>query len=144
MAERWRGLSERDRRVLGVSGVFVLGVFLIKGVWLPTQQRLETAERNYHQNLLLAGRMKRASPEPLSRITQPLSRHVSDSAGAAGLDLSALDNDNQQLRVTLKGDAKAVLDWLIRLERDGARVQSLTLEKHGTLLVAKAAWAVES
>ncbi|WP_341960450.1 type II secretion system protein GspM [Pseudomonas sp. RC10] len=142
--EHWRRLNRRDRHMLVLLGVFVLGVSLIKGVWLPTQQRLEAAERVYRQNLSLAERLKHASSGRPVRIAQSLSRHVSESAAKAGLDLSQLDNDSQGLSVTLEGDAKALLNWLIRLEQDGARMQSLTLEKREALLLARVAWAAES
>ncbi|MNG35385.1 hypothetical protein D3C84_1221070 [compost metagenome] len=48
-----------------------------------------------------------------------------------------MDTDNDLLRLTLSGDAKALLQWLDRTERDGVALQSLTLEKRDTVLEAR-------
>ncbi|MNN88875.1 hypothetical protein D3C81_2066130 [compost metagenome] len=51
--------------------------------------------------------------------------------------MQQMDGDNDQLRLTLSGDAMALLPWLDRLERDGTALQSLTLETRDGLLEAR-------
>jgi general secretion pathway protein M len=55
----------------------------------------------------------------------------------AGLELHQMDTDNDLLRLTLSGDAKALLSWLDQIEREGVALQSLTLEKREARLHAQ-------
>lgn len=136
---RWRRLSVREQWALRVLGVFVLGVVAFNLIWQPVQQRLAIAERQYQHQLALAAQLQRARPyssvpEPTD---QPLSLRLSESAATAGLELHQMDTDNDLLRVTLSGDAKALLSWLDQIEREGVALQSLTLEKRDTALHAQ-------
>ncbi|MEJ5060376.1 MULTISPECIES: type II secretion system protein GspM [unclassified Pseudomonas] len=136
---RWQQLSLREQRlILGLS-VFVLSVVAFSLVWQPTQQRLATAERQYQQQLALAAQLQQARPRNLvpESVDQPLSLRISESASAAGLELHQMDSDNEVLRLTLSGDAMAMLPWLDRIERDGVALQSLTLEKRDAVLEAR-------
>jgi general secretion pathway protein M len=138
LPQRWQRLSLRERRLLLMLGVFVFGVAAFSLVWQPTQQRLATAERQYHQQLALAAQLQLARPRSTRElVTQPLSLHVSESATEAGLELHQVNTDGDQLRLSLSGDAKALLAWLDRIERNGTVLQSLTLEKRNTVLEAR-------
>ena len=66
-----------------------------------------------------------------------MSLRISESVAAAGLEMHQMDAENDLLRLTLSGDAKVLLQWLDRAERDGALVQSLTLEKRDARLEAR-------
>jgi general secretion pathway protein M len=136
---RFQSLSVREQRLLLALGVFMLGVVAFTLIWQPTQQRLAIAERQYQQQLALAAQLQQAQPR--SQIPdfadQPLSLRISESVAAAGLELHQMDSDNDQLRLTLSGDAMALLPWLDRLERDGSALQSLTLETRDGLLEAR-------
>lgn len=139
MRQRWRRLSAREQRLLSSLSVFVLGVAAFSLIWRPTQQRLATAEREYLQQRALAMQLQQAQPhsgasEPTD---QPLSLRISESAATANLELHQMDSDNELLRLTLSGDAKALLSWLDRMERDGVTLQSLTLQKRDTVLEAR-------
>lgn len=138
LLQRWQRLSLREQRLLLVLVAFVFGVAAFSLVWQPTQQRLATAERQYHQQLALAAQLQLARPrrshEP---VTQPLSLHVSESATEAGLELHQVNTDGEQLRLSLSGDAKVLLAWLDRIERHGTVLQSLTLEKRNAVLEAR-------
>lgn len=138
LLQRWQRLSLRERRLLQISGAFVFGVAAFSLVWQPTQQRLAAAERQYHQQLALATQLQVARPRSTREpVTQPLSLHVSESATEAGLELHQVNTDGDQLRLSLRGDAKALLAWLDRIERNGTVLQSLTLEKRNAVLEAR-------
>lgn len=140
LLQRWQRLSLRERRLLLVLGAFALGVAAFSLVWQPTQQRLATAERQYHQQLALALATQLQLARPRSTrepVAQPLSLHVSESATEAGLELHQVNTDGDQLRLSLSGDAKALLAWLDRIERNGTVLQSLTLEKRNAVLEAR-------
>jgi general secretion pathway protein M len=143
MAERWRQLGARERAMLALLGAFLLVATLIKGVWQPTQQRLERAERTYHQHLALAFDMQKARPIRQSQSSQPWSSHLSESVAAAGLELLQLDKDPRSLRAAISGDGRVLLDWLIKTERDGARMQSMVLERQDDQLRASVVWMLD-
>ncbi|WCM51795.1 type II secretion system protein M [Pseudomonas sp. WJP1] len=138
LLQRWQRLSLRERRLLLMLGAFVFGMAAFSLVWQPTQQRLATAERQYQQQLALAAQLQMARPSSTRKaVTQPLSLHVSESATEAGLELHQVNTDGDQLRLSVSGDAKALLAWLDRLERNGTALQSLTLEKRNAVLEAR-------
>lgn len=144
LTQRWQGLGLRERRMLVGLGIFLLVVSLFSGVWQPVQQRLEKAERLYQQRLLLAVEVQRAQPASLrSTPSQPLSSRLSETVTAAGLELQQLDQDGQSLRVTLSGNALALLQWLDQTEQSGAVLQSLSLEKRDQHLGAQVAWRAD-
>jgi general secretion pathway protein M len=138
VTEIWNRQSPRDRQLLSGLGVFLLAVLAFSVVWQPAQQRLLVAERLYQQRLALAMEVQRAQP-PVGRAatTQPLSTQVSESAVAAGLELQQFDVEGNMFRLTVSGDALALLAWLDQTEQGGAALQSLTLEKRGKLLEAR-------
>jgi general secretion pathway protein M len=136
---RWQRLSAREQWALRVLGVFVLSVAAFNLIWQPVQQRLAIAERQYQHQLALAALLQRARPhssvpEPTD---QPLSLRLNESAATAGLELHQMDTDADLLRLTLSGDAKALLSWLDQIEREGVALLSLTLEKRDTVLHAQ-------
>lgn len=141
-AGRGQQFGPRDRRMLIVLAMFLLSAGLISGVWQPTQQRLERAERSYQQRLSLASEMRRAKPTRRSSVGQPWVNRISDSATAAGLELLELNRDSVSLRVVVSGDAGALLSWLIQGEREGAHMQTLTLDRQENQLHARVAWGV--
>ncbi|WP_454862833.1 type II secretion system protein GspM [Pseudomonas hormoni] len=135
----WQRLSNREQRLLLAVGVFLLVVAVFILIWQPTRQRLEAVERGHQQQRALAAQLQRAQPRSTVAVVadQPLSLRISESATAAGLELHQMDADNDLLRLTLSGDAKTLLQWLDRAERDGAVVQSLVLEKRDAVLEAR-------
>jgi general secretion pathway protein M len=138
LQQRWQRLSLRERRLLLTMSGFVFAVAAFSLVWQPTQQRLATAERQYHQQLALAAQLQLARPRRTHEpVTQPLSLHVSESATEAGLELHQVNTDGEQLRLSLSGDAKVLLAWLDRIERHGTVLKSLTLEKRNAVLEAR-------
>lgn len=133
--ERWRQLPRRDRQLCGVLAVFLSMVFGFYGLWQPAQQRLAAAQTLYAQRVAQAGEVQRALPTRAIRVyTQPLSSRLSESAASAGLQVQQFDVDTQRLRISLSGNAMAVLAWLNRIEQKGAEFESLSLEKSAQVL----------
>ena len=138
LTARWQRLTLRERRMVSILGLFVFGVAAFFLIWQPTQQRLATAERQYRQQLALAAQLQQAQPNTLQPTDQPLSLRISESLATTGLELHQMDTDNDLLRLTLSGEAKALLSWLDQLEREGVTLQSLTLEKREAVLHTQA------
>ena len=139
MKAAWQRLSLREQRLLLAMGAFLLAVVAFSLIWQPTRQRLETMERQHQQQLAVSAQLQRAQPRSPPPVVshQSLSLRVSESATAAGLEIHQMDTDNDVLRLTLSGDAQALLQWLDRTERDGVALQSLTLEKRDAVLEAR-------
>ncbi|VVN78921.1 type II secretion system protein GspM [Pseudomonas fluorescens] len=139
MKAAWQRLSTREQRLVSAMGVFILAALAVTLIWQPARQRLETVERQYQQQLTLAAQLQQTQPRGNIPVAadQPLSLRASESVAAAGLELHQMDTDNDLLRLTLSGDAKALLQWLDRTERDGVALQSLTLEKRDAVLEAR-------
>ena len=139
MKAAWQRLSLREQRLLLAMGVFLLAVVAFSLIWQPTRQRLETMERQHQQQLAVSAQLQRVQPRSTPPVVphQSLSLRVSESATAAGLEIHQMDTDNDVLRLTLSGDAQALLQLLDRTERDGVALQSLTLEKRDAVLEAR-------
>ncbi|WP_419737067.1 type II secretion system protein GspM [Pseudomonas sp. COR18] len=144
LIERWQRLARRERQWLAWLGIFLLAVLLFSGFWQPAQQRLDKAQRLYQQRLALLAEVQNARPAA-ARLdsTQPLSARLGETARAAGLELQQLDQDGQSLRLTISGEAQALLGWLERIEQGGARLQNLSLEPRDQLLEARVVWSAD-
>ncbi|NUT73809.1 type II secretion system protein M [Pseudomonas sp. C1C7] len=138
---KWQGLSLREQRMVLILSLFVLSVAAFGLIWQPTQQRLAVAERQHRQQMALAAQLQQALPRTHAPgpVDQPLSLRISESVAATGLELHQMDTDNDLLRLTLSGEARALLSWLDGLERDGVTLQSLMLEKREAVLHAQVA-----
>ena len=140
MKHAWQRLSVREQRLLLGLGAFLLAVMAFSLIWHPTRQRLEAVERQYQQQRGLAAQLQHALPRSQAPASahQPLSLRISESAAKAGLEIRQMDSDDDVLRLTLSGNAQALMQWLDNLERDGVALQSLTLEARDTELEARA------
>lgn len=135
LRERWLQLPLRDRQLCGVLAVFLLIVVSVYGLWLPARQRLETAEALYLKRLAQAGEVQQARPALAVKVfDQPLSTRLSESAARLGLSVQQFEVDGVVIRISLIGDASTVLNWLHRIELDGAQFESLSLEKQDSSL----------
>ena len=134
----WKVLSSRERWLLKGMALSLLGGLFYLLLWQPAQQRLADAERHYQQQLALARRVQLAQPQPAALLTtQPVPARLSERAAAAGLDLQQMDVDSDQVRLTISGEAQALLNWLAELEREGTSLQALSLEKRDQQLEAR-------
>lgn len=133
----WRRMAARDRHALGALALVLAAALALLGLWQPAQQRLAAAERLYQQRLGLAAEINRAHPAAQANDPRPLSVSLSERALADGLDLQQLEVQDDLLRLTVNGDARALLAWLHRTEQDGATLQSLILDARGERLEAQ-------
>lgn len=132
----WSRLGPRDRRMLVLLAAVLLAVLLWQGLWQPAQVRLAGAERQFQQHWELAREISTASPQS-SRASAPVGpAQVSETVAAAGLELEQLNVDASLVRLTLRGDPLALLTWLEDMERRGAILQNLVLEKRAAQLEA--------
>lgn len=132
----WSRLGPRDRRMLVLLAAVLLAVLLWQGLWQPAQVRLAVAERQFQQHWELAREISTASPQS-SRASAPVGpAQVSETVAAAGLELEQLNVDASLVRLTLRGDPLALLTWLEGMERRGAILQNLVLEKRAAQLEA--------
>ena len=138
LKQGWGQRSRREQQLLlGMAGLVLL-VMGYLSIWQPTRQRLEIAERHYRQQSELSIRIQRAEPAQAAIIAEgPLSVRVNDSATAAGLEIGQMEVDGDSLRLAVSGEANRLLLWLDQQEREGATLQSLTLEVEKSVLVAR-------
>ena len=135
LRERWSQLPSRDRQLCRVLAVFLLVVFSIYGLWLPAQQRLDAARGLYFKQMALAAEIQQARPGSVTRVSdQPLASRLSESAISSGLTVEQFELDAGVVRITLNGDAAALLGWLNRIELEGSGFESLSLEKRDSSL----------
>ena len=138
LRERWSQLPSRDRQLCRVHAVFLLVVFSIYGLWLPAQQRLDAARGLYFKQMALAAEIQQARPGSVTRVSdQPLASRLSESAISSGLTVEQFELDAGVVRITLNGDAAALLGWLNRIELEGSGFESLSLEKRDSSLQAR-------
>lgn len=136
--DRWCQLPLRDRQLCAALVVFLLGVFGFYGLWQPAEQRLQAAQALYLKRLAQAAEVQQARPvRALKTFDQPLTTRLSESAASAGLDVQQFEVQAEVIRLTLSGEAIAVLNWLNGVEQDGASFQSLVLEKREPNLEAR-------
>lgn len=138
LRDYWRQLPGRDRQLLGMLGVFLLAVLAFYGFWQPASQRWDTAQALYSRAVLQAAQVQLARPTLAAKGgEQPLATRLSESAASAGLNVQQFEMDARVLRITLSGDAVAVLGWLERIEQEDARFESVRLEKRDLSLQAQ-------
>ena len=137
--QHWRRLSRREQGLLLGLALFIGAVLAYSLIGQPTRQRLHTAERQYQQQRVLAAQLAGAQPARAESAAdgRPLSLRISERASAAGLHVEQMEVDDEGLELTLAGEARAVLQWLAQVEREGATLHGLTLEKREDLLQAR-------
>lgn len=138
LKQAWGRTSRREQGLLlGLAGL-VLVALAYTAIWQPTRQRLEVAERQHRQQAELMARIQRAEPtREATAATRPLSVRVNEDATAAGLDIAEMEVDGDSLRLAVSGEANSLLRWLDQQEREGAVLQSLTLEAENGVLGAR-------
>ena len=138
LIQAWGRRSRREQQLLlGLVGLLLV-VVVYTTIWQPVRQRLDVAERQYRQQAELHARIQRAEPaRDLTTATRPLSVRVNDSAAATGLEIAEMEVDGDSLRLAVSGDANQLLQWLDQQEREGATLQSLTLEARNSVLEAR-------
>ncbi|KKA05238.1 type II secretory protein PulM [Pseudomonas ogarae] len=138
LKQAWGRTSRREQGLLlGLAGL-VLVALAYTSIWQPTRQRLEVAERQHRQHAELMARIQRAEPtRDATAAARPLSVRVNEGATAAELEIAEMEVDGDSLRLVVSGEANSLLRWLDQQEREGAVLQSLTLEAENGVLGAR-------
>lgn len=145
-AGRWYAeQSRRDQRVLALLGLFLAGVGLWVGLWLPVQDRLAVAERRHsaaledrrwvveHRDEARAA-AARSGRGGQTRSGQALLSTVADSARRSGLTLNRFQPEGSDALSVFLDEAPfgELVVWLERLEREqGIRVRQASVDASG-------------
>lgn len=148
MVAWWNGRTARERWMLGVLAVLVLGVALWAGVLKPVRAWGERAADEHARALETKASVDRALAEiatlksrPVPRAAQPLDALIGDTAAAAGLSIARLEPDPAGgVHVAIEdGQAGAVFPWIAKLQTEqGVAARSLTVLKEDGGLVVEA------
>lgn len=128
-------LRKMPGRRLSVLGLLLLAVLIGLGVRTAGLERLALAERAYAQQVSLAqaiGSVQANAVAPSA--TQFSTAWLNSSAIAAGLSVQGLDFNLEHIQFSARGDGPAVVQWLHRLEQEGGKIVSLSLERIGQAL----------
>lgn len=135
--QAWQALAPRDRALLKGLGVFLLAVVFFQALWQPARHRMASAEAHYQQQRLVAEQVQSARQQGAPVPRRPSVATLNTRAEAAGLEVEQVEVEGERLRLTLHGQASALLQWLAQLEREAGAFNGLTLEKRGTRLEAR-------
>lgn len=129
---RWLALEPREQRVVGIGGAFLLLLFLVFGLWLPSHRAAANAEKQYDRNrTLLLELQSRTAPSSGATAGGSLLGLASASAGSSNLVLSRIEPESDaRVRVWLeKADFNRVAAWLAALSQQGVRLEEAQIER---------------
>lgn len=120
----------QGRRLLLVGVVLMLALLMWRGVWGVGRERLAFAEHAYEQQVVLAKAIVSAQAAAAPPETSLFSvAWLNSSAIAAGLTVQSLDFNLEHIQFSARGDGGAVVQWLHRLEQQGGKIVSLSLQR---------------
>mgnify|MGYP000029356378 FL=1 len=128
-------LSRRERVMVLGGGALMIALSLWRFGWQPVQAERAQLAQDMERYLTLMSVADQAqqprAADSAPRDTRPLPLRVTQSADAAGLNLTRLAPENGALQVTLaEADFAAVIDWIAALESQAAvRVTVLSLDR---------------
>ncbi len=148
----WKGLSSRERVLIGVAGAIALPLFLIYALWLPLAGVVETARADHgvavDRHAAILDRVEAIRTAEAARgntaVAGDVAQLVAQSAAAAGLTLAQNEaSGTARTRVAIaNARAIVVLPWLDALERAGLTLEEVTMRPNpdgtvATTLVAR-------
>lgn len=150
----WKGLSSRERVLIGVAGAIALPLFLIYALWLPLAGVVETARADHgvavDRHAAILDRVEAIRTAEAARgntavaAAGDVAQLVAQSAAAAGLTLAQNEaSGTARTRVAIaNARAIVVLPWLDALERAGLTLEEVTMRPNpdgtvATTLVAR-------
>ena len=150
----WKGLSSRERVLIGVAGAIALPLFLIYALWLPLAGVVETARADHgvavDRHAAILDRVEAVRTAEAARgnaavaAAGDVAQFVAQSAAAAGLTLAQNEaSGTARTRVAIaNARAIVVLPWLDALERAGLTLEEVTMRPNpdgtvATTLVAR-------
>jgi len=132
LRQRWRALEPREQRALGIGGAAVLLLFLVYGLWLPSQRAALKAERQFDSNRALLLELQARTPAGSAPgAGGSLLGTASGTAGRAGLTLGRIEPEgDNRVRVWIeKADFNKVAAWLATLAAQGVRLDEAQIER---------------
>ncbi len=145
LQRRWATLVPRERLMLVLMLVFVVGALLYIAFWQPAQHRLHNAREALAQQLELSGYLQARAPQARALVERPTSSVapeqlqglVTASAAAAQLTIERIDNQGDgSLQVNLQPVAfNLLLSWFKDLEAQGVRIDEAGLDRNEEGLV---------
>lgn len=141
LAQRWQHLARRERLMLGLLAVFLLGTLLYLGVWRPVSSQKVEALRYLEQQRELHGYLQVRAPEVMDLQRRPavsldparLQGLVTASATEKGLAVERLDSEGSGgVQVSLQpAGFDRLLSWFGDLQAQGVRIEEAGLDRQG-------------
>ncbi|CAI3810324.1 hypothetical protein GLGCALEP_06163 [Pseudomonas sp. MM221] len=131
----WERVSCRSRLVLQGAAWAVLLLALWQWGWVDSRRQLQQAERSLADEMMLGRQLQAVSATPIRGRSQQVSPgRLSEQAQAAGLRVLGMETREGRVDVQLEGEPDAVLRWLHQVEREGAQLAELQLQRSSNLL----------
>jgi general secretion pathway protein M len=132
----YRGLSQREQRLVGVAAVLAALVILIFGIIMPALAAIDNARVAHDEAVerrgrieALAARATSAKPAKEAAVVADIDLVVTQSAAESGFDVLKSEGaaaGEISFRID-QARAPALLGWLSSLEGQGLQTNSLTL-----------------
>lgn len=137
LRKRWLQFAPREQLALLVLGGFVLVLFLVFAVWMPSHKAAEKARAQFDNNRQLLMWMKANAAQvrstPVASGGSVLGV-VNGMAGSAGLALNRVEPEGDSaVRVWVeKADFNVIANWLNQLHAQGISAGEIQIEKQAT------------
>lgn len=137
LRKRWMQLVPREQYSLLILAGFVVVLFLVFVVWMPSHKAAEKAHIQYENNRQLLLWMQANASQ--ARVTPSASSgsvlgDVNNMAGSAGLALSRVEPEgNSSVRVWVeKADFNVIAGWLNQMNAQGISADEIQVERLAT------------
>ena len=134
------GLSQRERVLVGIAGLLLMGVVGYYGIARPMAGAMNAAEKRYDDAIERRARIEGkvdALQQPVvdqtSKFSGAFDIFISQSAGETGIAVGSIDpqQDNRVNMVVESAKPTAFFGWLARIEQQGIAVESLSVNPAG-------------
>lgn len=134
------GLSQREKILVGVAGLLLVGLGGYYGVIKPMSGAMETAEKRYVDAVERQARidsklaaLKQPIGEETAKYSGAIDAFVSQSAGETGIAVGSVTSQSESRVNMVVESAKptALFGWLARIEREGVSVEALSTNPSG-------------